>query len=84
MKRAEGLSERVEELEAELDDAMRQCESAQERLKNDSELDSGEAASASSHSVTEDLQREVDRLQTLLAAAEASKSEMQLRVELCD
>jgi hypothetical protein len=42
------------------------------------------SSSAQVESARSNLQREVDRLKTLLAAAEASKAEMQLRVELCD
>jgi hypothetical protein len=78
--KAEGLSARVEELEAELDDAMMQCEGVRQRLVPHAAT----TASTGHHTETDQLQHEVGRLQQLLDTAQASRVTMQARVDLCE
>ena len=78
--KAEGLSARVEELEAELDDAMMQCEGVRQRLVPHAAT----TASTGHHTETDQLQHEVGRLQQLLDTAQASRVMMQARVDLCE
>jgi DNA repair exonuclease SbcCD ATPase subunit len=81
LNRAEGLSARVEELEAELDDMSQRCESL--RMEDE---DAAEAA-IESHASTAELHSEIARLRQLLVAsdvsAEVTEVQMKERSDLC-